>query len=121
MHCQTARNRYGPLLDGLAMGLMALGLCLLMAALVTVPQRLAQRSGAQGVLSLHLEADGRLRIWNRPVQEKELRQLLSARGALQARGLRLRLIPDPALPWGLVQARVASLEESGLALELQLP
>ena len=121
MRCETARNRYGPLLDGLALSLMSCGLCLLMAALITVPQRLAQRSGARGVLALHLEADGRLRLWNRPVQEKELRTLLAARDELQARAWRLRLIPARALPWGVVQERVASLEKSGLALELQLP
>lgn len=121
MQCETARNRYGPLIDGLALGLMAIGLSLLMAALITVPQRLAQRSGGRGVLALHLESDGSLRLWNRPVREEELRQLLASREQLQSRGLRLRLIPDPALPWGVVQERVASLETSGLNLELQLP
>jgi biopolymer transport protein ExbD len=121
MRCETDHNRHGPLLDGLALGLMSCGLCLLMAALISVPQRLGQRSSAQGVLSLHLQADGRLRLWNRPVQEKELRAMLAARDELQARAWRLRLIPDRALPWGVVQERVASLEKSGLALELQLP
>lgn len=121
MDCDSPRNRWGPLLDGLALGLMAWGLCLLMAALITVPQLLAQRSGAHGVLALYLQADGRLRLWNRPVHEKELRQLLASGGEQLARGWRLRLIPDPALPWGVVQERVASLEKSGLVLELQLP
>lgn len=123
--------RVGPMLDGLALNLMAAGLCLLLAALLTVPQRIAQRSGSRGVLALHLEADGGLKLWNRPVQERELRQLLAAAGerqsrglqsrGLQSRGLRLRLIPDPALPWGVVQERVATLERSGLPMELQLP
>jgi hypothetical protein len=114
-------QRVGPMLDGLALNLMAAGLCLLLAALLTVPQRIAQRSGSRGALALHLEADGGLKLWNRPVQERELRQLLAAGGGLQSRGLRLRLIPDPALPWGVVQQRVASLERSGLPMELQLP
>ncbi|MFM8605120.1 MAG: hypothetical protein ACKOBY_06285 [Cyanobium sp.] len=128
--------RVGPMLDGLALNLMAAGLCLLLAALLTVPQRIAQRSGSRGVLALHLEADGGLKLWNRPVQERELRPLLAAAGerqsrglqsrglqsrGLQSRGLRLRLIPDPALPWGVVQERVATLERSGLPMELQLP
>lgn len=113
--------RVGPMLDGLALNLMAAGLCLLLAALLTVPQRIAQRSGSRGVLALHLEADGGLKLWNRPVQERELRQLLAAAGERQSRGLRLRLIPDPALPWGVVQERVATLERSGLPMELQLP
>jgi hypothetical protein len=110
-----------PWLDGLALGLLASALCLLMVALVTVPQRLAQRSGSRGVLAVHLEAGGQLRLWNRPVREEELRQFLAAGRGLQSRGLRLRLIPDPALPWGVVQERVANLEGSGLPLELQLP
>lgn len=121
MNSRVAIHRLGPTLDGLALSLMACGLYLLMAALVVGPQRLAQRSGARGVLALHLEAGGRLRLWNRPVREEELRQLLVNRGELRSRGLRLRLIPDPALPWGVVQERVASLEASGLTLELQLP
>jgi hypothetical protein len=33
----------------------------------------------------------------------------------------LRLIPDAAVPWGVVQQLVSQLESSGLDLELQLP
>jgi hypothetical protein len=34
---------------------------------------------------------------------------------------RLRLIPHPSLPWGMVRERLERLERIGLPLELQLP
>jgi hypothetical protein len=33
----------------------------------------------------------------------------------------LRLIPDSAVPWGVVRQAAAALETSGVPLELQLP
>jgi DNA primase len=33
----------------------------------------------------------------------------------------LRLIPDPAVPWGVVRQAATALERSGVPLELQLP
>jgi biopolymer transport protein ExbD len=112
--------RWGPALDALALGAMATGLALLSLALVLVPQRLAQRPASQGVVSLHLDADGRLRLWNQPVPPGQLAAVL--------RGLRngpgqptLRLIPDPDVPWGSVQQLMERLGRSDLPLELQLP
>jgi len=121
-------------LDGLGLSLVATALCALAAALVVLPQRLAQRPGSEGVLAVHLDSHGTLRLWNRPVPAGELLELLRARadashqgsaaagdgGNLPA-GAVLRLIPDPGVPWGVVRQVAAGLEATGLPLELQLP
>ena len=103
------------LLAGLAVALALAGVLL-----VLVPQRLAQRPVRQGVITLHLDQGGRLRLWNQPIRQSDLLPLL--RRALDRRpSLRLRLVPAPSVSWGSVQAFAASLESLPVALELQLP
>ena len=110
------------LLDGLGLALVGTALAALTTASVVLPQRVAQRPGAQGVLSVHLDGAGTLRLWNRPIRAQELVELLNRRasGPAEAQGV-LRLIPDPAVPWGVVRQVAAGLENTGLPLELQLP
>jgi hypothetical protein len=112
--------RWAPPLDAAALGAMATGLALLTLALVLVPQRLAQRPASQGIVSLHLGADGRLRLWNQPVPPGQLAAVL--KGLEDGPGQpTLRLIPDPEVPWGAVQQLMERLGRSDLPLELQLP
>ena len=113
----------GLTLDVVAMGMLSAALAAIFLALVVIPQRLAQRSAAQGVIALHLDARGQLRVWNQPIRPGDLAPLLSR---AQSRTQRqpppvLRLIPDAAVPWGVVQQLVSRLESNGLDLELQLP
>ena len=111
---------WGPALDAVALGAMATGLALLALALLLVPQRLAQRPASQGIVSLHLNTDGRLRLWNQPVPPGELDAVL--RGLEAGRGRpTVRLIPEPSVPWGSVQALMERLNRTELPLELQLP
>lgn len=120
--------------DALALSLVSTTLAALAVAVVVLPQRLAQRPGSDGVIALHLDAAGTLRLWNRPVQVQELLELLARRTADHAGGKGhhkqgplgesssvLRLIPDPGVPWGIVQQAAAGLDGAGLPLELQLP
>jgi hypothetical protein len=113
--------RPGPWLDGLSVGAVSVALGLLLVALVVVPQRRAQRPGAEGVLALHLEADGRLRLWNRRLEENDLSALLRTASQRPGPPPRLRLIPDPAVPWGAVRERMEALAAFDLPLEVQLP
>ncbi|MFM7269910.1 MAG: hypothetical protein ACKOZT_15235 [Cyanobium sp.] len=123
-------------LDGLGLSLVAAALCALATALVVLPQRLAQSPGSDGVLAVHLDSRGTLRLWNRPIPAGELLELLHARaghntqssapgsdggGRNLTEGAVLRLIPDPGVPWGVVRQVAAGLEGTGLPLELQLP
>ena len=110
-------------LDSVAMGLVSIALCATCLALVVIPQRLAQRTALEGVIALHLDAQGQLRVWNQPIRPQDLGPLLMR---AQAPGTRatapvLRLIPDAGVPWGVVQQLVSRLENNGLDLELQLP
>lgn len=113
-------NRLSSWLDPLGPALLGVALSMLLIALVSVPQRRAQRPAAGGVLALHLLADGGLRLWHRRVAEAELVDLLRA-AARRPGPPRLRLVPDPTLPWGIVRERIERLEAAGLPLELQLP
>lgn len=110
-------------LDSIAVGLVSVGLCAICLALVVIPQRLAQLAALDGVIALHLDAQGQMRVWNQPIRPQDLAPLLMrarAPGPLPAKPV-LRLIPDAAVPWGVVQQLVSRLESSGLELELQLP
>jgi hypothetical protein len=106
-------------IDSIALGLMALALCGLSLSLLIVPQRIAQRTARHGVISLRVDSAGQMRVWNQPIRPQDLPDLL--RRASHRSDVRLRLVPDAALPWGTVQQLVGRLEASGLPLELQLP
>ena len=110
------------LLDGLGLAAVGAGLAAITTALVVVPQRIAQRPAQRGVLALNLDPHGQLRLWNRPVRPQELAELLadSKDKGHQRHGV-LRLIPDPAVPWGVVRQAATALQSSGMPLELQLP
>jgi hypothetical protein len=115
--------RAGIWLDGLGLAGLGVALSLLLAGLVTVPQRRAQRPGGAGVLALHLEADGGLRLWNRRLGDDELSTLLRQAARRPGPPPRLRLIPAAAVPWGAVRERLETLaaRHGGLPVELQLP
>jgi hypothetical protein len=108
-------------LDALALGLTGVALSLLLLGLVAVPQRRAQRPRGDGVLTLHLTADGGLRVWNHRLREGDLALVLHAAGRQLGSAPRLRLIPAASVPWGMVRERLDSLAASGQAVELQLP
>jgi biopolymer transport protein ExbD len=110
-------------LDSVAMGLVCIGLCATCLALLVIPQRLAQRAALEGVIALHLDAQGQLRVWNQPIRPRDLAPLLTRAKAPgpQPTTPVLRLIPDAGVPWGVVQQLVSRLENNGLDLELQLP
>jgi hypothetical protein len=110
------------LLDALGLALVGTGLAVLTTALVVVPQRIAQRPAQQGVLALNLDRTGQLRLWNRLVRAQEVAELLATAKHDPPQGQAvLRLIPDPAVPWGVVRQAAAALETSVVPLELQLP
>lgn len=116
--------KWGPMLEGIGLGAMATALAAAGLVLVLLPQRLAQRPAAQGVLALAVDAQGGLRVWNQPIRPQDLPSLLEQarrrQGGRQG-AVRLRLVPDRDVPWGTVQGLIGRLEGSGLPLELQLP
>ena len=88
-------------------------------ALLLLPQRLLQRPLAEGVIALHIEPQGRLRVWNQPISLAALKALLAA--AARKPGTKLRLVPSPQTPWGEVSRLAALFERGDLPVELQLP
>jgi hypothetical protein len=110
-------------LDCVALGMVGIGLGATCLAFVVIPQRLAQRAALEGVIALHLDAEGQLRVWNQPIHPRDLGPLLKRAkgpGSLPTTPV-LRLIPAAGVPWGVVQRLVSRLEGNGLELELQLP
>jgi hypothetical protein len=106
--------------QGLAWAGLATAFCGLALGLLLLPQRLLQQPLHQGVVTLHLGADNRLRLWHQPVSHRELSTFL--RAAAQRRpGSRLRVVPDPQVSWGALQDLLRQLEGGPLPLELQLP
>lgn len=100
--------------------LLAAALCGFSLALLLLPQRLLQRPLSQGVVSLHVAADGQLRLWHQPVGRPELAAFLKAT-AQRRPASRLRVIPDPQVSWGRLRPVLRELERGPLPLELQLP
>jgi hypothetical protein len=107
-------------LQAFSHALLATALCGLALGLVLLPQRVLQRPQLQGVISLHLAADGGLRLWNQPITSGELERLLTA-PSLRRRAVRLRIVPNPDTPWGDVRRLLDQLDPLPLSLELQLP
>jgi hypothetical protein len=125
----SARAGYGgvgsqapwqPSLAAICQGSLAVILALAGLALVLVPQRIAQRPGRAGVIVVHLERRGGLRLWNQPIREDTLFPLLQ-RASRDRRPLRLRLVCDPEVPWSRVQAIADQAQVLPFPLELQLP
>lgn len=112
-------NRYW-LLQPFSHAVLATALCGLAMGLLLLPQVRLQRPMAQGVISIHLAADGGLRLWNQPIAAAELRRLLAA-PVLRSRANRLRIVPDPDTPWGDVRRLLSQLDSLPLTLEIQLP
>jgi hypothetical protein len=113
-------TRPSAITDGLAYGALSTALALFAVGLLLIPQRLAQRPAHAGVVALHLAPDGGLRLWNRPISGPQLPQVLRDAGRLDRR-TRIRLIPDPSTPWGVVQSVLPLLEISALPFEVELP
>jgi hypothetical protein len=101
-------------------GATALSLCGFGAGLLLLPQRLLQRPLAAGVIAVHLEPGGQLRLWQKPTAAAELEGVLEAAGRRRSPP-RLRLVPDPRVPWGEVRQALVTLDRGVLPVELQLP
>jgi hypothetical protein len=93
------------------------------------PQIKAQRPAAEGVMVIHLNRQGELRLWNQPIRPEDL-PLALERARATARSspsspLVVRLVPEPAVHWGGVKALLSRLRPpagtQGWSLELQLP
>lgn len=104
----------------LGLALVSTSLAALVGALPLLLAERARRPALEGVLALRLEATGALRAGRRTLSPQELGELLRL-AAAQPLPPRLRLVPEPAVPWGTAQALVARLAASGLDVELQLP
>lgn len=108
------------LLQPLSHAVLASALCGLTMGLLLLPQVGLQRPMSEGVISLHLAADGGLMLWNQPIAAAELRRLLAA-PSLRSRANRLRIVPDPHTPWGDVRRLLSQLDSLPLTIEIQLP
>lgn len=108
------------LLNAPCLGLLTVLLALAGLLLVLVPQRMAQRPARSGVIVIHLERSGGLRLWHQPIREAELFPLLE-RAVRDRRGATLRLVSDAEVPWGRVQAIADRARAFPYPLELQLP
>lgn len=104
----------------LAWSAVAVSLCGLAAGVLLLPQRLLQRPLAQGVIAVHLEPGGRLRLWHQPITPEALSTFLAAAARKQPPP-HLRLVPDPQVPWAEVRRSVLLFHRGALPLELQLP
>ena len=120
-------SRPVPALTAIGFGLlsiMAAGTTLLA---ILCSQIVAQRPAGQGVLVFHLGKEGELRLWNQPIRPQDVPALLE-RARLRpktAQRLVVRLVPDPQVPWGVVNGMLSRLRppapRDSWILQLQLP
>lgn len=102
------------------MAVTSVALSLVAAALLVVPQRLAQRPLLEGVLTVGLAGDGSLTVGTRVLPASALPALVSA-ASRRSLPPRVRLLPAPDVPWQEVRRLLRRLESTGRDLELQLP
>ena len=104
----------------LAFAASSVCVALLATAAVVLPQWQRQLPARQGLVSLHLAADGSLRLWNRPIAATALPALLRRAERLDS-STRVRLVVAPQVPWGVVQDLLPRLDSSTLHVDLELP
>lgn len=116
-----------PALTVLVLGLLstlATGLALLV---ILCSQIVAQRPASQGVMELHLGRGGELRLWHQPIRPQDLPRVLerARRSSTSGGPLVVRLVPQPDVPWGVVNGLLARLQPpsapNSWILQLQLP
>ena len=117
---QRRPRPWQPAVEAASLGLLSAVLAAAGLMLVLIPQRIAQRPGRAGVIVVHLERTGGLRLWNQPIAEVTLFPLLW-RASRNLRPLKLRLITDADVPWARVQAIASQARALPIPLELQLP
>ncbi len=120
-------SRPVPALSAIGFGLlstMAAGTTLLA---ILCSQIVAQRPAGQGILVFHLGKEGEIRLWNEPIRPQDVPALLSRARLRSATGPRLvvRLVPDPRVPWGVVNGMLSRLrppaQPDSWILQLELP
>lgn len=111
-----------PLAQRRALGCSVVSLCiaLVATALLLLPQWQQQQAASDGVIVIHLEADGGLRLWNQPIEPLMLPALIARLNRLDP-GTRIRLSLAPQVSWGLVQDLIPFFNSSSLDVDLQLP
>ena len=63
-------------LDAVGLGLWAAALGLVGLACLLVPQRIAQRPASRGVMTIQVNRDGALRVWNQTIAAASLQDVL---------------------------------------------
>jgi hypothetical protein len=114
-------------LDGLLLSLFTTTICATALMAVVLPQKLAQKTATEGVMTVYLSRTGELRLWNQPVSPNHLLPLLERGVARSQPGGQaiVRLIPEAEVPWGVIQTMVRHLQPSSSGsswiLQLQVP
>lgn len=111
-----------PLAQRRALGCSVVSFCLTLGAtaVLLLPQWRQQRPASEGVIVIHLAADGGLRLWNQPIERSMIPALLARLNRLDP-DTRLRLSLAPQVSWGVVQDLIPFFDSSSLDVDLQLP
>ena len=105
-----------------ALGYSVVSLCLTLGAtaMLLFPQWQQQRPASDGLIVIHLAADGGLRLWNQPIERSMIPALLTRLNRLDP-DTRIRLSLAPQVSWGIVQDLIPFFDSSSLDVDLQLP
>lgn len=111
-----------PLAQRRVLGYSVASLCLTLGAtaMLLLPQWQQQRPASDGVIVIHLAADGGLRLWNQPIERSMIPALLARLNRLDP-DTRIRVSLAPQVPWGVVQDLIPFFDSSSLDVDLQLP
>jgi hypothetical protein len=113
--------------DAIGLALVGMALPTFIVWAMVCSQRWAQKPAVDGVMTFHLSGNGDLRLWNQPIRPQDVPSLLErahARGKGSA-PMVVRLIPDPQVPWGVIQVMLSRLRpnppQQSWILQLELP
>jgi hypothetical protein len=115
-----------PALTALGLGLLSTTACCVALLATTCERIVAQRPAAEGVLVVGLNRDGDLRLWNQPIRHQDLPEALerARQRSSPSRPLVVRLVPEPLVPWGVVNTMLSRLRppmSQSWILQLQMP
>jgi hypothetical protein len=116
-----------PALTALGLGLLSTAACGMALMAIVCVQIVARRPAADGVLVVHLNQRGELRLWDQPIRAQDLPFALERARSRSTPGkpLIVRLKPEPTVPWGMVTTMLGRLQppvrRPSWTLQLQLP
>ena len=104
----------------LALSVVTTAQLILATGLILLPQWRIQQTAHRGIVSFVVDDDGTVRLWNRPIANQSIPNLLTRAQDINP-SARVRVILSPGVRWGTAQNLLGQFQGTSLEVDLQLP